>query len=606
MSELLDTELFASKLHLEDLENAFDKAFENNNAMEYTPDSRMTKGRDNEDLDTLIHSSSSYKHYVDSKEGKNPVDVSESSVEDRKELHDAAHPNVISVIEKESQKPENYEMDQDELTLESGLSNIPKDSFNIDEHKSSTSDEQNSSNLADVYCDETSFNRENENFYAKQYILLTKEMARDEPQNKISPCIPTSPARTRLLACVTIILACGGVALALMVPGTREGGVAEINSSRGASTSLSSSPTLSFSPSISPRPSKFQTVIPSSQPSKIPIVFPSSTPTTWKPSLSPSVDLTLKPTLQSSIDPTNIPSHDPTLNSTLASTLTYEDVASMIALVSPESTFAYDCDDNECLDYQTVQQRALNYLVNNDTMFQGWMKDEQHNRPLVQRMIQRYIITVIDMSLYREEDSSWLNKETSVCEWEGITCNNVDEMTLVRKIELPSRNIRGSIPIELCKLQNLTVIDLRNNSIDGNIPNCLSQLQQLQKISLEDNKLNGSIPIEIGYLTTLERLDLKNNKLTGNIPPHLTNCTSLSILDLSNNTINGSLPEAIGALSLLKDFRVSSNNLEGNLPSSMSRMKILKILYLDDNHLTGKIDDLIVQGWESLGEFLLL
>merc|ERR1711865_211943 len=115
-------------------------------------------------------------------------------------------------------------------------------------------------------------------------------------------------------------------------------------------------------------------------------------------------------------------------------------------------------------------------------------------------MIQRYIMTVLGMSLYKEEDSGWLNKETSVCEWEGITCNNVDEMTLVRKIELRSRNIRGSIPIELCKLQNLTVIDLRNNSIDGDIPNGLSQLQHLRKISLEDNKLNGSIPIEIGYL----------------------------------------------------------------------------------------------------------
>ena len=366
----------------------------------------------------------------------------------------------------------------------------------------------------------------------------------------------------------------------------------------------------SFQPST--RDSSLLPTVSLTELSKTPSFPPSFQPSTTKPISKFSVTSTGAPTyyptnksilIPKSLQPSNVP--------TSVFTQRYRKAAAIIKPIFP--------------DYHIIQQKALNYLVNNDTMFQGWIDDEQ-KRPPGERMIQRYIMTVVGMSLNMEGKGDWLSTEKSECEWQGITCVNVDigvdfnklhhenkmgqvtiqEATLVKKIKLARSRISGTIPMELGSLQNLTLIDLKNNAISGNIPNSFGQLHLLQSLVLENNQLNGSIPIVIGSLTTLERLNLKDNLLIGSIPRQITGCRLLTHIDISNNAITGSLPDTIGSLSLLKDFRASSNNLIGKLPLSMSQMKSLKTLYLDNNRFSGELNDLIVQGWEVLGEFILL
>jgi hypothetical protein len=84
-------------------------------------------------------------------------------------------------------------------------------------------------------------------------------------------------------------------------------------------------------------------------------------------------------------------------------------------------------------------------------------------------------------------------------------------------------NFRGSIPVELERLDCLVELDLEGNQLTGPIPAELSQLQRLQTLNLSHNQLSGEIPAELGELTALQRLNLGRNPLSGPLPRSLMN-----------------------------------------------------------------------------------
>ena len=65
-------------------------------------------------------------------------------------------------------------------------------------------------------------------------------------------------------------------------------------------------------------------------------------------------------------------------------------------------------------------------------------------------------------------------------------------------LELPSSQLRGSIPAELGLLANLEELILSSNDLSGTIPSSLGQLTNLEWLYLDGNDLSGSIPSALG------------------------------------------------------------------------------------------------------------
>ena len=62
----------------------------------------------------------------------------------------------------------------------------------------------------------------------------------------------------------------------------------------------------------------------------------------------------------------------------------------------------------------------------------------------------------------------------------------IDKLSNLRVLSLEGNNFSNYIPIQLCQLQNITLIDLSHNKLKGSIPSCFSNIS----FGLEEN--NGS------------------------------------------------------------------------------------------------------------------
>ncbi|KAI8023352.1 Protein MOR1 [Camellia lanceoleosa] len=67
----------------------------------------------------------------------------------------------------------------------------------------------------------------------------------------------------------------------------------------------------------------------------------------------------------------------------------------------------------------------------------------------------------------------------------------------MQRLNVGSNSFYGSIPNEICLLQNLGEIYLDENKISGSIPSCIGNLSSLQRMILNSNKL-ALIPSSLG------------------------------------------------------------------------------------------------------------
>jgi len=210
----------------------------------------------------------------------------------------------------------------------------------------------------------------------------------------------------------------------------------------------------------------------------------------------------------------------------------------------------------------------------------------------------------------------------------------LDGLGRVKDIKLSSIRMRGSIPSEISKLSNLTVLDLTNNQLTSIPPeisnlsslirlvlyqnyistippkignfdqlvtldlgfNRLSSIPQeigiftnLSNLYINNNELVGNIPPEIGKMTNLNQLNFSHNQLSGDIPPELGNCNDLWFLILNDNQLSGNIPIELSNLNNLWSLNFSDNELSGNIPSELGNMERLEFLNLSNNQLSGNI-----------------
>ncbi len=167
--------------------------------------------------------------------------------------------------------------------------------------------------------------------------------------------------------------------------------------------------------------------------------------------------------------------------------------------------------------------------------------------------------------------SDWLDNNTSVCNWYGITCSSSgDEPKVIQKIILSNNNLTGSIPFELTAISSLKRLVLPFNNITG-----ISNLRypNLTHLNLRQNKITALLA---GFSYGIEEL------------------TSLWFLDVSDNELE-SLPDAIGTLDTLNGLNIWGNKIT-HLPSTMpSGLKSLVYIFAHNNQLTSLP--------ENIGEF---
>lgn len=183
---------------------------------------------------------------------------------------------------------------------------------------------------------------------------------------------------------------------------------------------------------------------------------------------------------------------------------------------------------------------------------------------------------------------NWSDK-VPIENWDGIRIDQSTHATQVTEIRLGRKGLTGTIPADLGRLSDLTLLYLRDNELRGEIPAELGLLTNLKWLSLSGNKLTGPIPSNLGNLARLERLFLHNNMLNGPIPPELGNLSNLEWLYLSHNDLHGSIPSTFGNLSKLEWLYLSHNRLSGSVPSDLEHLGRLKSLSLSSNRLRGCI-----------------
>ncbi|KAI5079553.1 hypothetical protein GOP47_0005032 [Adiantum capillus-veneris] len=153
--------------------------------------------------------------------------------------------------------------------------------------------------------------------------------------------------------------------------------------------------------------------------------------------------------------------------------------------------------------------------------------------------------------------ANWNEDDKDPCLWPGVTCNLQTKQVIA--LNLPFRQLSGSIAPSLGNLTQLRKLGLHHNSLVGSIPPELGSCKKLKALYLQVNYLSGHIPGELGQLPKLMMLDLSSNSLSGNIPASLGDLSKLSLFNVSTNFLTGEIPEG-GALS-----KFGSKSFLGNL-----------------------------------------
>lgn len=136
---------------------------------------------------------------------------------------------------------------------------------------------------------------------------------------------------------------------------------------------------------------------------------------------------------------------------------------------------------------------------------------------------------------------------------------------LLSRISISANSFTGEIPVEICQLNKLRVLDVSENQFSGELPTCITGLKMLEKISMQENMFSGEIPSSLSSWTDLAYLNLSRNRFSGTIPPELGNLPVLTYLDLSGNLLTGEIPVSLTKLKL-NEFNLSDNNLYGKVP----------------------------------------
>nr|GLL21483.1 receptor-like protein 12 isoform X1 [Ipomoea trifida] len=138
---------------------------------------------------------------------------------------------------------------------------------------------------------------------------------------------------------------------------------------------------------------------------------------------------------------------------------------------------------------------------------------------------------------------------------------------------MSKNHLEGPIPIELCSLEFLTILDLSENNLTGSIPSCLNP-SSIKHVHLSKNHLGGQLTRAFFNNSALVILDLSYNDFVGTIPEWIGSVSKLSILLLKGNRFDGKIPIQICQLMRLSVLDLSSNQLTGLIPKCLGKISL--------------------------------
>ena len=211
------------------------------------------------------------------------------------------------------------------------------------------------------------------------------------------------------------------------------------------------------------------------------------------------------------------------------------------------------------------------------------------------------------VSLYNSTDganwnncNNWLDDDPcDSTRWHGVFCNLGDH-TNVNTLDLPSNNLNGTLPTELCSLTLVTALQLDLNTLSGTLPSEIGCLLGLTLLSFQENALEGTIPETFMSLTQMKSFGGDRNSLSGTISTLFGGMADLTSLFLGNNFLTGSIPTELGGLLKLQKLDFGTNSLDSTIPTEFASLPELVHLFLLDNSLTGIIPPGLANASSSL------
>ncbi|KAF3437545.1 hypothetical protein FNV43_RR20299 [Rhamnella rubrinervis] len=230
--------------------------------------------------------------------------------------------------------------------------------------------------------------------------------------------------------------------------------------------------------------------------------------------------------------------------------------------------------------------------------------------------------STVEWNYYKEEiDLSSNQLEGPVCRRITIVLKNCTELEV---LDVGENKLWGSIPTWIGeRLENLVVLSLRSNHFNGSIPVNLCHLQHLQLLDLSINDVSGSMPKCVGNFSAMRERSNENTSTTieydyvnpstpstqngfsythavqghrcimqhaeREIPREITELIGLVSLNLSRNNLSGQIPSDIGHLTSLDFLDLSNNHFLGKIPQSLTQIDRLSMLNFSNNNLSGEI-----------------
>jgi Leucine-rich repeat (LRR) protein len=167
---------------------------------------------------------------------------------------------------------------------------------------------------------------------------------------------------------------------------------------------------------------------------------------------------------------------------------------------------------------------------------------------------------------------------------------NIGQLTQLTFLRLERTMLVGTIPASLAACNKLYFMSLAYNNLSGLLPDGFgSSFPFLNGLHLRSNQLEGELPADIGNLKSLERLFLDSNRFHDLLPGSVGSLLSLSVLSLSDNQFNGPLPD-LANLIKMRELNIGVNRFSGGLPTWISGFTELRVLYAGSSGLGGEID----------------
>ncbi|KAL3530205.1 hypothetical protein ACH5RR_009527 [Cinchona calisaya] len=170
-------------------------------------------------------------------------------------------------------------------------------------------------------------------------------------------------------------------------------------------------------------------------------------------------------------------------------------------------------------------------------------------------------------------------------------------------LDFQFNQLQGPLPLSICNLQELGILDLSNNKFTGAIPKCFGNFSsELEVLDLKNNGLQGSIEVSFPRKSSLKHLGLSGNFLEGSLPESLANCEQLEVLDVGNNNMNGTFPTWLENLKEIKVLILKSNQFFGPIGifKAENPFMNLQIFDLSNNKFTGVLPTRILENLRSM------